>query len=251
MPTPHTSGYAYHASPASRLIAGALTALFLALALLVLVLMGRYAGLAGPGRDRLVAIAMPQGRKAEHHAKAASAAAARRQPVPPQPQPLVETPPLEHHAPLQLIHLSRAEMAAADIGHMARPEAAGGSPGDSKTAYGPGEGPGGAHLYNAEWYREPSHAEIAGYLPGRGAPPGSWAMIACQTVDHYHVENCQQLGESPPGSGLSRALREAAWQFLVRPPRINGKPQIGAWVRIRFDFTRKGAGGDTADGDTR
>ena len=90
-------------------------------------------------------------------------------------------------------------------------------------------------LYNAEWVREPSDAELRTYLP-RAVDSGSWALIACQTIAHNQVENCAQLGESPRGSGLSKAMRLAAWQFRVRPPRIDGKPMVGAWVRIRIDF---------------
>ena len=62
-------------------------------------------------------------------------------------------------------------------------------------------------------------------------------MIACRTIPDYRVENCQVLGESPVGSGLGRAMREAAWQFRVRAPRVNGKEMIGDWVRIRIDFS--------------
>lgn len=125
----------------------------------------------------------------------------------------------------------RSEVAQADAGS--------GTGSDSKAAYGPGEGPGGARLYNAEWYREPTDAELATYLPERRQP--GWGTIACQTVERFHVDNCRALGDDPPGSGLAQAIRKAAWQFLVRPPRIDGKPIIGAWVRIRIEITPAGA----------
>jgi hypothetical protein len=106
---------------------------------------------------------------------------------------------------------------------------------DSKLAYGPGLGPGGMPLYRAEWYREPTNAELNGYVK-KMPEGGGWAMIACKTVANYHVDNCQSIGESPLGSGLGRDMRLAAWQFLVRPPRRGGKPLIGSWVSIRIDF---------------
>ncbi len=100
-------------------------------------------------------------------------------------------------------------------------------------------GPRGEPLYPAEWVREPSHAELATYLPAV-VPQDAYALIACRTVAGFRVEDCTELDQSPPGSGLSRAIRLAAWQFRVRPPRVGGNLEVGAWVSIRIDFTESG-----------
>ena len=141
--------------------------------------------------------------------------------------------------PTKLIQLSPQDFAASDIGKIPSAQGEGDGEGtgrDSVAAYGPGQGPGGGALYNAEWYREPRDAELAPYLKDYAKGTG-WALIACKTAPDFRVENCRSIEESPPGGGLSRALRLAAWQFRVRPPRIGGKPLIGAWVKIRFDLT--------------
>lgn len=101
-----------------------------------------------------------------------------------------------------------------------------------------GKAPNGEPLYNAEWYREPTDAELAFYLPKNG-PRSGWGMIACRTAPNWRVEDCVEIGQSPQGSGLSSAVRQAAWQFKVRPPRVGDKRVIGAWVRIRIDYTSR------------
>ena len=186
----------------------------------------------------------------EHRAKAQAAAkqaSGKTTPIPPMPP--VITPPKVPTPPAALPGVLPIQLGASDISKLkssASNDDGAEAGADSKLAYGPGEGPGGQPLYNAEWYREPSNAELNGYL-SKGAPPNSWALIACQTVPKFHVENCRSLGESPAGSGLARAMREAAWQFLVRPPRRGGKVLVGAWVKIRIDFTLKPGKADKSE----
>ena len=159
-------------------------------------------------------------------------------PTPRRPPPVL--PPIPNTA-LPFVPMSKADLAASDIsklGTAGTPGAASNAGVTSAAAV--GEGPGGVTLYNAEWVVEPSDAQLRTYLPSAVAR-GSWALIACQTIAHNQVENCAQLGESPRGSGLSKAMRLAAWQFRVRPPRIDGRPMVGAWVRIRIEFGKSGS----------
>ncbi|MEJ7927322.1 hypothetical protein WG908_11215 [Sphingobium sp. AN641] len=154
------------------------------------------------------------------------------------PRPVERVPPPETPA-LPFIVMSREDMASGDIGKLARRGGGASAAGaDSAAAYGPGEGPGGERLYDAEWVREPTDAELGPYMPAN-APPDGWGLVACKTVERFRVENCQILGEHPLGSGLAKAVRLAAWQFLVRPPRIGGKAQVGEWVRIKIDYKER------------
>jgi len=153
--------------------------------------------------------------------------------VPPPPQPVA--PPKKDLFP-DLVRVDKDTLASGDIGKIPSTARDGADTGrDSVAAYGPGQGPGGQPLYNAEWVREPTQAELAFYLPR--VTESGWALIACRTAPDNRVENCRTLGESPPGSGLSRGFREAAWQFRVYPPRVGGKKLIGAWVRIYYQLT--------------
>lgn len=159
------------------------------------------------------------------------------------PTPL-ESSDVPDDIPLKMLVVSREMYAASDISKLAKnaPEGTGadsgasasgaGGPGDSAPA---GTAPNGERLYNADWYRRPTHAQLSTYLPTHG-PRVGWGLIACRTVANYRVEDCQEIADSPPGSGLASAVRQAAWQFLVRPPRIGGKSMVGAWVSIRIEF---------------
>ena len=150
----------------------------------------------------------------------------------------------------QVIRLTRQDLAAADLAQMSRPADrssalapadSGAADGGSASAGESGGGPAGQQLYDADWYRKPTDAELASYLPA-GAPRTGWGMVACHMVADYRVEDCREIAQYPAGSGLARAVREASWQFRVLPPRINGRPLIGAWVRIRIDYTERNAG---------
>jgi len=171
-----------------------------------------------------------------HETKAGEKVAAAK-PVPKIQPPVVQPPKRAPEAPVvpSLLSMSSADYAATDIGRMQSQRQTGGDQGNAAATYGPGEGPGGVQLFNADWYREPTDAELSFYLPPN-RPSEGWGLVACRTIEHFHVDDCQTIGEYPLGSGFGRAVREAAWQFLVRPPRINGKPQIGAWVRIRITY---------------
>jgi protein TonB len=164
--------------------------------------------------------------------------------TPPIPPPLL--PPVN---PVQapppspdFIKVSKSDLDAMDLSKL--PASGGAGSGESKGSgqgakgmMGPGLGPGGAQLYPVAWLREPYDSELTPYLAAvKRIPRGASAEIACRMIERNRVENCQIIGENPRGTGLAKALRLAAWQFLVKPPRIDNKPQLGVWVRIRFDF---------------
>lgn len=159
-------------------------------------------------------------------------------PTPVPPPPVVASP--------NVIWMPRREFAASDISKAERlpgppagaskadagRERAGRVAGDTAIV---GTAPNGEPLYDEEWYRPPTDAELATYLPA-GWKQNGWGMIACRTVANFRVEDCVELADAPRGSRLAGAARQAAFQFRVRPPRVGGRSLVGAWVRIRIDY---------------
>jgi protein TonB len=185
--------------------------------------------------------------------------------APQQPRPAPRAAPPTIYAPAPPIDLGVLplefdirKVPNANVAPEAAPQAQANAPDSAvvrnpfAAVYGPTLGPSrpsplaGKTLYAAEWYREPTNAELAFYLPKTGVPAGAWALVACRTVANFRVEDCQEMGDSRPGSGLSRAIRNAAWQFRVRPPRVDGDYKVGEWVQIRIDFTAPPASGEDA-----
>lgn len=143
-------------------------------------------------------------------------------------KPTIAPPPQPSNRPSPWLEMSKDEMAASDISKLA--SSSSGSAGNSEIV---GRGPNGEALYAAEWAREPSHAELDGYLPHNSID--GFGLIECKTIPNDRVEDCIELDQTP-GSHLASAVRQAAWQFRVRPPRRSGRALVGSWVRIRIDY---------------
>ena len=167
-------------------------------------------------------------------------AAATQRPTVPPPKIILPVPPTIAPPPveLEMVELTRQELSKADeaMARQAGPALAQGSGrgGDSAVV---GKGPRGETLYAAEWLREPTDQEVGHYIPPDAG--AGYGVIACKTYPQYRVDDCVALGSVPASSRLDRVLLKAAWQFKVRPPRKNGQPMIGEWVRIRFDYVRQ------------
>jgi protein TonB len=246
------SSYSSHASFRSRLTSFLLALAIAALVVLMLIELGVVPSVKLEQDEPITVTVLGGSKKAEVKAvsvkrgsKKASTTTTKtvRTPKVVTPPPKVPPPPI----PWNVIPLTKDEFAQSDISTkptraatQAPASADAGDNGSDDSSDGanvaPGAGPGGERLYWPDWQRHPTNAELSFYLPKDRQILG-WGEIICKTIPDFRVDNCRELGETP-GSGLARAVREAAWQFHIKPPRIGGKPQIGVWLRIRIDYTK-------------
>ena len=162
------------------------------------------------------------------------------------PSEIVSPPPPvpdEATKPANVLWLSRQDYRSSDIagkqGSVAGPGQGTGTSAESDSALADGKGPHGEKVYIAEWYRRPTDRELSPYIPERARGRSGWGIIVCRTVANYRVEDCQEVDDSPRGSGYAGAVRQAAFQFRIRPPRVGGKSLVGSlvWVRISYSVT--------------
>jgi protein TonB len=233
-----------HATARRRAVSFLITiAVHLLLLLMLLRLAPPFAKMSNSGGGRLITVSVaPEQQETTRSPAKARHVTSAPAPAPSVPPPKIQLPPVA--APWVLT----PGLERFDVRHVppspspqqqqpsdasASDESAGTSNSDRPVAYGPAGQP----LYDAQWYREPTDAEL-GYYTKYARPGPGFGEIACQTVARFHVDNCVEIGETP-GSGYARAIREAAWQFLVLPPRIGGKMMVGTWVRIHIDYTER------------
>lgn len=199
-------------------------------------------GIEGPRSDSEEADKTPEKKAVERKTESGKPRPVPPKPVEPPPVPVPPTPPL----PPTFVRMTRPEYKAADIagrgsapapapeGETASAASSGSRPGDTPVV---GKAPNGEPLYKAEWYRrEPTNAEISPYISNRALGRQGWGVIACRVIADHRVEDCQELGEAPRGSGYAGTVRQAAWQFRVRAPRVGGREMVGTWVSIQITF---------------
>jgi protein TonB len=232
--------------PLSGRATGFIIALCLeALLLLALLTLGRERPVGPPKTDTLTVVQLSEDQPDATQPERARQKTDVLRPQP--PQKVIRKPVVKPVVSIPLMQVTPQQMATSDIAKLPSPPA----PSRSKSTYGPpspgpssddservpGSGPNGEPLYAARWYREPYDNELSGYLSTAQGP--GWGLIACKTVADFRVDDCIGLGEYPQGSNIMRAVLAAAWQFRVRPPRLGGTSQVGAWVRIRIDYGLK------------
>ena len=218
----------YERTPLQRRATGlALAVAVNVLLVLILLTVGEFAPEARRISHSLVVDLLPESHSAQAPSKTTTTEAQRTHSV-------IKPPPIKlptRTKALPILAMSKADMDAGDIRNLPKAGSGDDDSGDTEVV---GRGPHGEVLYNAEWARRPTDAELGGYLP-HNAEDG-FGLIACKTIPGDRVEDCVELDQTP-GSHLASAARQAAWQFRVRPPRKNGVPLIGSWVSIRIDYT--------------
>jgi len=233
----------YDSPTRSRYIAALLSLGICALLLLAILSMAALSIQKGESSNLLTAIKLtpPPKEVLKSHAGAKSKPKATT--VPHEAQAAIKLPPHvdiknpnKVEWPPGFIHMSHADLANSDISkyHSAAPGGNGNENGGGG-GHGGDNGPGESSFYNVEWYRKPPRNALENYMrPGQN--PGRMATIECRMIENYHVDDCHEVSEVPRGTGMARVLREASWQFEVRPPRLNGKTLLGTRVHITYTF---------------
>ncbi len=234
----------YHSPTRSRYVAALLSLGICALLLLLILSMAALTIQKGEPANLLTAIKLTPPPQEILKAHAGAKSKPKQNNVPIQTQAAIKLPPhvnIENphkvEWPPGFIHMNHADLANSDISNI-HSTGGGGQGHDDGAGGGKGgdNGPGESSFYNVEWYRKPPKRALDSYMKP-GQDPGRMATIECRMIENYHVDDCHEVSETPRGTGMARVLREASWQFEVRPPRLNGKTLLGTRVHITYTFS--------------
>jgi protein TonB len=109
------------------------------------------------------------------------------------------------------------------------------SAGGAGSGTGSNSGSGGAVIYRAQWQKLNTAEELHRKVP-RSAPARGVGEIVCRAAKGFKVTDCKIWGETPKGSGFGQAVLGIAHLFRVKPPLVDGEPQIGAWVLVSISY---------------
>lgn len=219
------SSYLYRTSWRSRITAFVLALISVALLILMLIRIGVLP--AGPALQPTMAMLdlrmppkpqppspAPKMIKPRPSSKAKAAPPVHVEKVPPP-----KTPPV----PWNVIPMTTEQFAAADISKMSAHgttgKAAGAAAeGNGEAGNGQGKGPGGGdEIYDVDWYVKPGRGVMDSYMSRVTAHSG-WGEIKCRMIDHYHVEDCQELDEFHPArASRGRCGRRRGNSSCARP----------------------------------
>ncbi|KUR77139.1 hypothetical protein AQZ49_10065 [Novosphingobium sp. FSW06-99] len=234
----------YGAPRQSRYVAAVLSAGVCGLLALVLISMAAVQDLGRGNQSILTALTLVpppvEKQKQPKPTKAAQAPKPAQQTAPAatmkQPPHIDVNNPNKVEWPPGFIHTDHLEMANSDIAKIHSGVAPGNAQASGGGGHSFGDGPDDRGYYRAHWYRKPPRSVYESYMRPEQRGITGWGEVVCRAIDQHHVEDCHELAESPRGSGFARVMREAAWQYLIWPPKKGTEYLIGAEVVFHTDF---------------
>ncbi|MDF2381909.1 TonB family protein [Nostoc ellipsosporum NOK] len=105
----------------------------------------------------------------------------------------------------------------------------------------PASANGEGRLFPASWAEVPSQRLLGKHNPPRARYEGvsGGALLACRVLPSRRLADCAVLRETPEGYGFGKAALEAAADFRVNPPMLDGQAVAGGRVAVPVAFRNR------------